>query len=265
VILNTTGVHGIAFIPALNKGFISNGKLNNVTVFDLKTNAVLSQIATGENPDAIFYDDFSKKLYTCNGKSKNISVIDPMTEKVVATIPVGGRPETAVSNNAGKIFVNIEDKSEIVEINAVSLEIKNRWNISPGEAPTGLAIDTKTNRLFAGCGDNKLLIVLDATDGKVVAKIDIGDGCDGVAFDAAAGLIYTSDGEGTLSVIKEETKDKFVKLASIPTKKSARTIAIDAGTHKIYLPAADLEAPPAGGGRPKMIPGTFQVLVFGVK
>jgi YVTN family beta-propeller protein len=263
IIDNTTGVHGIAFIPSLNKGYTSNGRLNNVSVFDLKTNAVLTQITTGENPDAIFYDDFSKKIITCNGRSKDLWVIDPVTEKVVATIAVGGKPETAVSNHEGKIFVNIEDKNEIVVVDITKYTVEKHWSILPGEAPTGLAYDATTKRLFAGCSDNKLLMIINAADGSITDKLPIGAGCDGVAFDSESKLIYTSNGEGTLSVIKEISNNKFMIAATITTKKSARTIAIDETTHKIYLPAADLEAPPAGGGRAKMIPGTFQVLVFG--
>ena len=263
IILNTTGVHGIAFIPSLNKGYTSNGRLNNVTVFDLKTNAILSQIATGQNPDAIFYDDFSKKIITCNGRSNDLSIIDPATEKVVATIPVGGKPETAVSNNAGKIFVNVEDKNEIVTVDITKNIVEKHWSILPGEAPTGLAYDANTKRLFAGCGDNKLLIIINAETGAIVDKLPIGAGCDGVGYDAEQKLIYTSNGEGTMTVIKEVSKDKFVIVATIPTKRSARTIAVDESTHKIYLPAADLGATPSDGSRPQMIPGTFQVLVFG--
>ena len=263
VILNTTGVHGIAFIPSLNKGYTSNGRLNNITVFDLKTNEVLSQIATGENPDAIFYDEFSKKIITCNGRSNDLSIIDPVTEKIVATIAVGGKPETAVSDKAGKVFVNIEDKNEIVAVDITKYTVEKHWSILPGEAPTGLAYDIATKRLFAGCGDNKLLIILNAADGSIVGKLPIGAGCDGVGYDASQKLIYTSNGEGNMSVIKETSKDKFVVAATIPTKRSARTITVDETTHKIYLPAADLGPAPAGGGRPQMIAGTFQVLVFG--
>ncbi|MEP6676213.1 MAG: YncE family protein [Ferruginibacter sp.] len=258
---NTNGVHGIAFAPSFNKGFTSNGRSNNVTVFDLKTNVVLAQIETGQNPDAIFYDEFSKMIITCNGRSKDLSIIDPATNKVMHTVALGGKPETAVSNNAGKIFVNIEDKNEIVEVDATSFEAGPHWPLSPGEAPTGLAIDTKTNRLFAGCGDNKWLVVLDAVTGAVIDKLPIGDGCDGVAFDPGTKTIYASNGEGTVTVIKEMPKDKFVVEATIPTKKSARTITVDPATHKIYLPAADIE-PAVDGKRGKMIPGSFQVLVL---
>ncbi len=259
----TNGVHGVAFVPSLNKGYTSNGRTNNVFVFDLKTFAVKDSIATGQNPDAIFYDDFSKKLITCNGRSKDLTFIDPVTQKVVATVAVGGKPETAVSNNAGKIFVNVEDKNEIVVIDAISYKVEAHWSLLPGEAPTGLVIDTKTKRLFAACGDNNFLVVLDAETGKMVDKLPIGKGCDGAAFDPTLKNIYTSNGsDGTMTVIHEDTKDKFTVTETITTKKSARTICIDEITHKLYLPAAETE-PATGNGRPRMIPGTFQILVVG--
>lgn len=264
VIENTTGVHGIAFDKANNKGYTSNGRLNNVTVFDLGTNAALTQIPTGENPDAIMYEPFSKTIVTCNGRSKDLSVIDVKENKVIATIAVGGKPETAVSNGAGKIYVNIEDKSEIVEVDMKSFTVLNHWSIAPAEEPTGLVIDTKTNRLFAGCG-NKLLAVVDATNGKVITTLPIGDGCDGVGFDMNLKNIYASNGEGTLSVIHEKSADSFESIATVPTKRGARTIAVNSQSHHIYLPTADFEKPDpnAPKGRPKMIAGTFQVLVVG--
>src|SRR5438105_128150 len=150
VIPNTTGVHGIAFVPALKKGYTSNGRLNTVTVFDLQTNAVTGQISTGQNPDAIFYDDYSKRVIVCDGRSHDLTIIDPATDKVVATVPVGGKPEEAVSNEAGKIYVNIEDKNEVVAINTSDFTVTGHWSLAPGEAPTGLAIDKATNRLFSG-------------------------------------------------------------------------------------------------------------------
>lgn len=262
VIPNTTGVHGIALVTPLGKGFTSNGKLNTVTVFDLKTAQVLSQINTGQNPDAIFYDDFSKKVITCNGRSQDLSIIDPVTGQVVATVPVGGKPETAVSDGAGKIYVNIEDKSEIISVDASSFKVLTRWSIAPGTSPSGLAIDRVTRRLFAGC-DDKLLIVLDADNGTVVAKVPIGDGCDGVGFDASTQRVYSSNGEGTLTVIQEKSASEFTVLANVPTKKGARTNSVDGSTHRIYLPTADFGAPVAGQRRPPMVPGTFQVLVVG--
>jgi DNA-binding beta-propeller fold protein YncE len=263
VILNTTGVHGIAFIKELKKGYTSNGKLNTITVFDLKTEAVLSQIKTGENPDAIMYDDFSKKIITCNGRSKDLSIIDPISEKVVATIPIGGKVETAVTDNNGKLFVNSEDKNEIVVVDMINYTVLNHWSLALGEEPTGLVIDLKTKRLFATC--DKLLIVMDATNGNVLAQLPIGEGCDGAAFDPINSLIFTSNGSGTITVVKELSENNFAVIETIPTKKSARTITIDTKTQKLYLPAADMEAIPADapkGTRPKMVAGSFQILVL---
>ncbi|HLK31258.1 MAG TPA: cytochrome D1 domain-containing protein [Puia sp.] len=256
VIEGTTGVHGIAF--AMDRGYTSNGRLNNVTVFDLKTNQIITQIATGENPDAIMFDEFSKKIITCNGRSKNLSVIDPATDKVVATIPVAGKPETAVSDNAGKIFVNIEDKNQIDVVDIAKNKVVASWSIAPADGPTGLAIDIKTKRLFAGC--DKLLVVVDATNGKIVDKLPIADGCDGVGFDNGLKYVFASCGEGKLSVIEEMSADKFKVIDNVETKRSARTIAVDETKHEVYMPAADSQ-PGTAGERPKMVPGTFQVLV----
>ena len=262
VIENTTGVHGICFDPAQGKGYTSNGRINSVTVFDMYSNKVLAQIPTGQNPDAILYEPFSKTVITCNGRSKSLSVINTKTNSVVDSVDVGGKPETAVSDGAGKLFVNIEDKNEIVVVDTKTFKVLNHWSIAPGESPTGLAFDVITKRLFAGC--EKQLIILDATNGKVVDKIPIGDGCDGVAFDAAKKYIYTSNGEGTITVVSEQNADKFVRVEDIATKKSARTIAIDKTTGLLYLPAAEFEpADPNQKGRPKMKAGTFQVLVVG--
>jgi YVTN family beta-propeller protein len=263
VIENTTGVHGIAFDVVEKKGFTSNGRLNAVTVFDMNTNKVLAQIAAGQNPDAIIYEPFSKKIITCNGRGKNLSIIDPVLNKTIDSVDVGGKPETAVSDGMGKLFVNIEDKNEIVVIDTKTFKVLNHWSIAPGNGPTGLAFDKNTKRLFAGC--EKLLMVLDATNGNIIDKIAIGDGCDGVAFDAAKKNIYTANGaDGTMSVIHEESASKFVLVENVATKKSARTITLDNQTHLVYLPAAELEPmEPGQKGRPKMKAGTFQILVVG--
>jgi YVTN family beta-propeller protein len=265
VILNTAGVHGIAFVPALNKGYTSNGRTNNVTVFELSTGKTIGQVATGKNPDWIMYDAFTKKVLTSNHSSGDITVIDPKTDVVVATIPVGGNKlETIVSDNAGKVFVNVEDKNEIVAIDLQKSEVLAHWSLAPGEEPTGLAIDPITHRLFATCA--KLLIVMDATDGKIVAQLPTGEGCDGAAFDPTLKLVFTSNGEGTITVVKEVDKNTFKVVETLVSKKGARTITIDPKTHKLYLPTADYEAPATDGskGRPKMIPGSFQVLVYSI-
>jgi len=260
VIPHTSGVHGIAFDNALGNGYTSNGRLNTVTVFDLKTFAIKDSVKTGENPDAIMYDPYSKKIITCNGRSKDLTIINPATNKVTATIPVGGKPETAVSDEAGKIYVNIEDKNEIAVVDLKSNTVVNHWSLAPGDGPTGLAIDTKTKRLFAGC--DKLLVVMDATDGKIIDKLPIGDGCDGVGFDATLKYIFTSNGEGTLTVIKEVSKTEFKVLENVASMKGARTIAVDEKTHAVYMPTADFNPQAPGERRPGMKPGTFKIIVF---
>jgi YVTN family beta-propeller protein len=264
VIENTTGVHGIAFDKSQNRGYTSNGRLNNVTVFDLTTNAVIIQIPTGINPDAIMYEPFTKKIITCNGRSNNLSIIDPITNKLIDSVDVGGKPETAVSNGTGKLYVNIEDKNEIVLVDLTTFKVEAHWPLAPAEEPTGLAFDKTTNRLFAGCG-NKLLAIVDASNGKVVQTLSIGDGCDGAGFDASTKNIFTSNGDGTMSVYHEGAADKYELVANVSTKRGARTIAVDEQSHMIYLPASDYEAvdPNVPKSRPKMIPGTFQVLVIG--
>ncbi len=260
---NTTGVHGIAFANAFGKGYTSNGRTNNVSVFDLKTNAVLKQVATGNNPDWIMYDAFYKKVITSNHSAGSLSVIDPTTDMVVATIVVPGKLETVVSDGAGKLFVNVEDKSEVVAVDIVKNEVIAHWPLAPAEGPTGLSIDTKTKRLFVAC--DKLLVVMDATNGKIVAQLPIGDGCDGNAFDPSTKLIFTANGEGSVTIIKEVSANEYKVLENLPTKRGARTITIDEKTHRLFLPAADYEPVAADApknARPKMVPGSFQVLVL---
>lgn len=258
---NTIGVHGIAFDDAIHKGFTSNGRLNNVFIFDGKTHQVLDSISTGKNPDAILYEPFSKKIITCNGRSNDLSVIDPLLNKLVATIPVPGKPETAVSDGNGQLFVNIEDKNEIVAIDLAAGKIVATWPLDGAEGPTGLCYDATTKRLFAGC--DQLLVVLDAVSGKVIDKIVIGGGCDGVAFDSQRKMIFTSNGQdGTMTVIKEGANDKYKVLANHTTVRSARTITIDESTHTLYLPCAEMGPVTTKGERPKMLPGTFRVLVI---
>ena len=265
VINNTDGVHGIAFAPEFRKGFTSNGRLNTVTVFDISANAVLAQIKTGENPDAIMYDAFSKRVYVCNGHSNDITIIDPATDKVIETVALGGKPETAVPDGAGKVYINIEDKNEVVVLNTRSRKVEDRWKTGKGDEPAGLAMDVKTKRLFVGCG-NKLLVVMNAENGEVVKEITIGDGCDGTAFDSRLRLVFCSTGEGVLSIIKEKSGKEFELLENAATKKGARTLVLDESTHTVFLPTAEFEAAPAGSTEHKrrpMVPGSFQVLAVG--
>lgn len=263
---NTQGVHGIAIAHSFGKGYVSAGRANSVVVFDLKTNDTLKRIPAGTNPDAIFYDPYSKKVYAFNGRSKDATVIDVATDQVVATIPLGAKPETGVSDGKGKIFVNAETTNEIVMINADTYKVEARYKIDGGDEPSGLDIDTKTNRLFIGCGGNKTMVVMDATNGKNLAKFPIGD-CDGLVFDPALKLAYTSNGEGTISIVREVNANKFEFVENITTEPGARTIGIDLETHHLFLPTAKMEpvAPTADNAhpRPRMVSGTFHVIEIG--
>ena len=266
-ISGTSGVHGIAFATPFGKGYTSNGRINTLTVFDLKTNAVLKKIDVGKNPDAIMFDYFTKKIFVCNGRSNDGTVVDPATDAVVATIPLDGKPEMAVSDGNGKLFVNIETTNEIAVVDMKAYKVIARWKLGKGEEPTGLAFDKKNKRLFAGCG-NKLLIVLNAENGKLVGEYPIGSGCDGVAFDAETNLIFTSNGDGTMSIIQQKNADKYEALAPVTTKPGARTIVLDPVTHHLFLPTAEYGEAPAATKenphpRPPVKPGTFQVLEIG--
>jgi DNA-binding beta-propeller fold protein YncE len=264
----TTGVHGIALVQALGKGFTSNGRSNSITVFDLKTLAATGEIAlTARNPDAIFYDDFSKKIITCNGGSKDLSFVDPVTEKVVATVPLGEKLETAVSDGKGKIFINGEDNSTVHVVDATTFKEIANYKIDGGTSPSGLDIDRQTNRLFIACGDSKTMVIMDASNGKTVGKFPIGR-TDGLVFDPALKIAYASNGEGTITAVRELSADKFELIENIPTEPGARTIGIDMVTHHLFLPTAKLEPAPAPTTdnprpRPKQIPGTFHVIEVG--
>lgn len=264
---NTNGVHGIAIADDLGRGFTSNGRDNTVTIFDLKTLKVLGAVATGKNPDAIVYDPASKRVFAFNGASSNATAIDAADGKVAGTIDLGGKPEFARTDGKGMVFVNLEDKSQVLAIDSRKLVVADRWALAPGEEPSGMAIDTKHHRLFIVCS-NKKGIVLDSQSGKVVADLPIGSGPDGAGFDPERDLAFSSNGEGTLTVVKEESPNKFAVLANVPTQRGARTMTLDPKTHKIYLPAAQYgETPPATTQnprpRPKMIPNSFVILVFG--
>jgi len=263
----TTGVHGIALVHSLGKGFTSNGRSNSVTVFDLKTLKATGEIALpAKNPDAIFYDDFSKKIITCNGGSHDLCFIDPVTEKVVGTVQLGEKLETAVSDGKGKIFVNGEDNSTVHVVNATTLKKITTYKIDGGSSPSGLDIDRKTNRLFIACGDSKTMVIMDPSNGKTVAKFPIGRS-DGLVFDPALKIAYASNGEGTITAVKEISANKFELIENINTEPGARTIGIDLVTHHLFLPTAKLEAvaPTAENAhpRPKMVPGTFHVIEVG--
>lgn len=262
VIKNTQGVHGIAIAGIFGKGYTSNGRTGTCTVFDLATSVVIKEINVGQNPDATFFDDFSKKVIVFNGKSMDASVIDPQTDGVVATIALGGKPEAGVSDGEGKIYVNIEDTGEIVCFDSGTFKVLSRYKLKGGEEPSGLAIDRTTGRLFTVCA-NKVMIVLDVKTGRQVATLPIGDGCDGVVFDPILKTAYSSNGEGTITVVKEISAEKFIVQETITTKPGARTIAIDFTTHHLFLPTADYEKAARANARPKRIAGTFQILEVG--
>ena len=264
----TTGVHGIALVQSLGKGFTSNGRTNSITVFDLKTLTATGEIALpAKNPDAIFYDDFSKKIITCNGGSQDLTFVDPATEKVVGTVPLGDKLETAVSDGKGKIFVNGEESSTIFVVDATTFKEITRYKIDGGNSPSGLDIDRETNRLFVACGDSKTMVIMDASNGKTIAKFPIGR-TDGLVFDPELKIAYASNGEGTITAVRELSADKFEFIENIPTEPGARTIGIDKVTHHLFLPTAKSEPAPAPTTdnprpRPKQIPGTFHVIEVG--
>jgi DNA-binding beta-propeller fold protein YncE len=261
----TPGVHGIAIAPELNKAFISVGRNASVKVINFQTLALIADVkVTGQNPDAIMYDQFSKKVVTFNGGSANATVLDASTNEVVGTIPLAGKPEFPVSDGKGKIYVNIEDKSQISVIDIGTMKVEKSWPISPGEEPSGLALDNETHRLFSVCS-NKLMVIVDALDGHIVTTLPIGDGCDGVKFDPEMKRAYSSNGEGTMTVVQEVNKDSFKVLENVKTMSGARTLAVDTKTHHIYLPAAEYNPAPAATAdnpRPRrtMKPDSFQVL-----
>ena len=258
---DTKGIHGIAIAADINRGFTSNGRDSSITVFNLKTLEVITKVkVTGRNPDAILYDPFSKKVFTFNGGSSNSTVIDAKENKVVATIPLEGKPEFSVTDGKGKIYVNIEDKSLVDQINVTTLKVEHSWSIAPGEEPSGLALDNQNHRLFSVCG-NKLMVVTDAETGKIVTTLPIGDRCDGVTFDPDKKRAYSSNGEGTITVVHEENSNSFKVLETITTQLGARTITIDKTTHHLYLPTAEYESAPSGTNRrPPLKPNSFVIL-----
>ena len=266
---DTPGVHGIALAPDLGKGFTSNGRENTVSVFDLSTLKPIGEKIKvgGENPDAILYDPATKRVFTFNGRSHDATAIDAVDGKVLATIKLDGKPEFAASDAKGTVFVNIEDKSELTAIDANKLQVKNTWPLAPCKEPSGLAIDRKNRRLFSGC-DNKMMAIVDADTGKVVATPEIGEGVDATAYDEETGFAFASCGEdGVLTVVKQESADKYSVAENAPTQKSARTMALDARTHNVYTVAAKFGPRPAPTpqnprGYPPVLPDSFVVLVL---
>jgi len=264
---DTPGVHGIAIATDLGRGFVSNGRAGTTTIFDLKTLGKIGEVKTGENPDAILYDPATRRVFTFNGRGADATAIDAARGTVAGTVPLGGRPENAVTDGKGRVFVNIEDKSEIVALDSKDLQVKSRWPLKPCEEPSGLAFDSAHGRLFAVCS-NKLMAVVDATSGRVVTTLPIGSGVDGAAFDAATGLAFSSNGEGTVTVVHEDSPEAFRVVETVKTQRGARTLALDPKTHRIFLSTAEFGPAPAPTAevprpRPSIVPGSFVVLVLG--
>lgn len=252
--------HGVAFDYADGRGFISNGGAGTVTVFDLKTLKPIQDVQVGENPDAIIYDEHAKKVVVMNGRSKSVMTVDPKTLKVEATIDVAAKPEFAQAD-AAHVYVNLEDTGELGQIDSKTWKLENKWPLKPCESPSGLAIDAKRERLFSVC-DGKIMAVTDAKTGKVVATVPIGEGPDAAAFDPGKKLAFSSNGRsGNLTIVKEESADKFTVVQTVDTQRGARTMTLDPQTGTIYLVTADFEAPTEPGKRPAMKPGTFTLLV----
>ena len=257
---DTPGVHGIAIAPDLNKGFISNGRGNTVTIFDVKSLKTLATVPTGENPDDICFDAGTSRVFVFNGRSKSATVIDAKGNKAAATIPLPGKPEFSVADGKGHIYTNIEDTNEIVEIDAAKATVTKKYALTGCDGPSGMAIDAKSRRLMSVCS-NRVMAISDPDAGKVVATAAIGAGSDGAAYDAGTGYAFSSNGDGTLTVV-QQNGGKWEVLENIATERGARTLAVDDKTHKVYLPTAKA-APSAGGGRTTYLPNTFKVLVVG--
>ncbi len=264
IIPDTSGVHGIAIAQDLHRGFTSNGKTDSVMVFDLDTLKTVATISgTGQKPDAILYDNASHHVFTFNGKTGDASVIDPAKSTVIATIALPGRPEFSATDNSGHIFVNIEDKSELAQIDSRTNKVLHTWSLAPCESPSGLAIDAAHQRLFSVC-DNRTMTVLDAQDGHRVASVPIGDGPDAVTFDSGDNIIYSSNGEsGTLTVVHEDDADHYTVVATVPTQVSARTQALDPQKHRVYLSSAQLGTTKDAHGRLQPVPESFAILTVG--
>lgn len=260
-------MHGIAFAPGLGRGFVSDGRDTAVTVFDLHTLATIGTVkVSGANPDAIVYEPVTSRVFTFNGRSSNATALDAATGSVVGTIALDGKPEFSHADLRGFLFVNIEDKNEIQEIDARTLTVTRTWSLPACEEPTGMAIDLEHRRLFSACGNN-LMAISDADAGRVVATLPIGAGADAAAFDAATGFVFSSNGDGTLTVAHEDAPDRFTVVDNVTTEPRARTMALDPRTHRVFVVTASFGPVPAPTAteprpRPPILPGTFRVIVL---
>ncbi|HUJ48728.1 MAG TPA: YncE family protein [Bryobacteraceae bacterium] len=260
------GVHGIAVAPEFGKGFITNGQSNSVTIFDLKSLAKVGEPQTGQNPDSVCFEPKTKHIFTFNGRSNDSTAIDPKTNEVIKSFPLGGKPEECQADGTGKLYANLEDSSEIIEIDAAKTTVLRHMSLSPCESPSGLAIDVKGRKLFAAC-DNKMMAVIDMNTLKVIATPPIGPGPDGAGFDSGLGLAFSSNGgDGTLSIVKQ-VNGKYETVDNVPTERGARTMTVDSKNHRVFLLAAEY-GPPAQAAagkraRPTILPDSFHLLVVG--
>lgn len=254
------GVHGTAIATVVGRGFITNGGSASVTVFDLKTLGVIAEVPVGQRPDALLFDDATRRVYVNNAGSGTTSVIDPATAQVVGTVDIGGALEASASDGAGHIFTNIEDKNELVKVDVQTLKVVERWKLAPCETPTALAIDRQNQRLFAGCRSG-IMAVVDASNGRLVATAPIGARVDAGAFDPETRTIYLSNGDGTVNLFHQDSADKYSVVETITTQFGAKTMALDLKSKTLYLSTADYEAAESGSNRRRVKPGTFGVLV----
>ena len=263
------GTHGIALLNDLNRGYITDGKADSLLCFDLKTLAPLAHIAVGKKPDVVIVDPMTERVWCFNADGHSVTVIQAGDNTVLKTIDLGGAPEFAVADGKGRVFVNLEDKSQLLKIDSNKMAVLEHWDIAPGDSPSSLSLDGKGHRLFIGC-HNLMTVVMNSENGRIVAHLPIGDRVDGSAYDAAKGLVFHSCGDGTLSVIRQDDADHYSLAENVATQRGARTMALDPACHRLYLPSADFgEAPAATEAephpRPKMKPGSFRILVYGAE
>jgi hypothetical protein len=260
--------HGVAIASEFGRGFISDGLQGVIVVFDLKTLKVTGKIDVDEDADCVLYDSFSKRIFVMEGDPHNAIVIDPQSNTVVGKVDLGGGPEFAVADGAGNIYINLEDKNEVVVVDSNSLKIKSRWPVAPAGGPTALAMDVLHHRLFSAGREPQMLVVLDSQNGKVLQTFPISGGVDAAAYDPETQLIFASTREGMVHVFHEDSPNKFSEAETIRTEIGAKTMGLDIKTHKLFLDTAEFEPPPAPTAerphpRGAAIPGTFHVLVYG--
>jgi DNA-binding beta-propeller fold protein YncE len=263
-ITNTPGVHGVALAPELGRGITSNGREDRASLVDLQTWQTLAKVPTAPGPDSLLYNPARQEAYLFCGRAQAATVVDVRGAKVVATIPLGGRPEAAaIDVRAGRVYDNLEDQNEIAVIDTASHTVVTNWPIAPGAGGSGLAVDVKHHRLFIGCGESKSLVMMDAQNGRVIASVPIGAGVDADAFDPGTKLVFASCGDGTTTIAHEDSPDRLTVVQTLATERSARTLALDVRTHRIYLATAKFTPPAPGQRRGTLIPGTLKILVYG--